>query len=1152
MPLPRRLLIARRARILVDALEPRTLLTTPGNVQPDTLAGFDKGERQALIARFTNLSSQSSLAGRIGNGSSARLADFDDALQSYMRSRTNVSYFFANNSQQANADFMKANLTISKAIDHADKVVDDRLFPATSNDNTYTKTMTGNIDFRAPAGDKGGSFAQSTNRFEYFGNLADAVWVGNDKAKYTNEITYEVARWAEQFGTNLDAPSDWSAVGKSGWTFLSAIRAESWIGTYFKLNSVDNTAFGGADDTLMLYELVNAGDWLYAQSKTAKADASVDSNKSIALAKSLCYLGRMFPELDTAAAWETKGRQLLFDSVAAQIYDDGSHREQSPGYAIGVAEDVLDVFLLDKINGDASLWAGKPRATLDKMVESYRQFLDPDGKRPGIGDTFRTLSVGSFLKAGVILDKIHPTTTTSTQSRGTTQTTITVADASQIRVGDVLTPDDQGELLRVAGKSGNTLTVERAVGGSDADNIANGLTIYDLGDQPFARATIGDVWLLGINATTPFAHVPGVPDGVLGTRGRSYAMPDSGNYILRSDDSSSATQITFDAGPKGGFHGHNDLLNFELWSGGRPLIVDPGPYQYAASADRDYVVSTKAHNTINVDGQNTGAVEGENQPAITATYDFGANSATLQGTHSAYAYLTGAPVLSRAIWYDYGDTMVVVDFAESSTKHDFSQSFNVPGTSDANVAGASGGTEFKTRFTTGDNVRVKTINGGTLTKGAKTFVTGDVSNGYKSDAYRYTVAKDGQTFAVFVTLVNVYTGQTVPNVDAQLLTSNPQPGQPIQVKLTRDGATTQTLTFQQPALERPTANLNEHALVSDFAYDSAGNLHLAYQDLEQKYLRYTVKDASTGKWSPVVTVDDSAHGVGAQIDLAFDNDGRPGIAYYDSANGDLKYAILSKQNNAWRTQTVDSKTTVGQNPSLLFTRTGNGPIISYYNRTKGDLKVATQTGQTSWDIRTLDSKNDVGRYSQISLDPNRTDLNARYVVAYEDRTNHGFKYGYTSGSSFKTDTITPKGVTTVGDRLSLAWEDTGTGSVGTPSSKRFLPRFSFYEYQPDASLWFASRDGDGKWTTKRLDGSGSTKKFGGYNQLSYATGVAEVFYYDSKNNQLRHGIADGDNANWTFTTVGTGGREGHVSRYKKKWSVMSFNDDDELLSLRTV
>src|SRR5690606_28083519 len=139
--------------------------------------------------------------------------------------------------------------------------------------------------------------------------------------------------------------------------------------------------------------------------------------------------------------------------------------------------------------------------------------------------------------------------------------------------GDVLLLDFD-EMVRVTGKSGNVLTVERGVGGRGARTGAEaGATVYVLGDQPFAKPTISDAWQLGVDAVTPFARVPAIPEGLLGARGKAYAMTDSGNYILRSDDTSSATQITFDAGPKGGSHGHMDLLNFELWSGGRPLIV---------------------------------------------------------------------------------------------------------------------------------------------------------------------------------------------------------------------------------------------------------------------------------------------------------------------------------------------------------------------------------------------------------------------------------------------------------------------------------------------------------------------------------------------------------------------------------------------------
>ena len=49
------------------------------------------------------------------------------------------------------------------------------------------------------------------------------------------------------------------------------------------------------------------------------------------------------------------------------------------------------------------------------------------------------------------------------------------------------------------------------------------------------------------------------------------------------------------------------LILTELFGNGHPLISDPGPYKYDSSADRKYVVSTKAHNTVNIDGQNTGA-----------------------------------------------------------------------------------------------------------------------------------------------------------------------------------------------------------------------------------------------------------------------------------------------------------------------------------------------------------------------------------------------------------------------------------------------------------------------------------------------------------------------------------------------------------------
>lgn len=1139
------------SRPLVQQLETRMLLATPSSPRASSMTSFDKGERQILLERLDNLSSQGTLRTTLGTGTATQIRNFDNALLTYMLNRTGVKYYFDTGDQASIASFISNSLTISKPIDRANKIVDSRLFPASTNASDYTTTVSGNINYRAPNGALGDTFALTMNRFEYWGNLADSAWLGGNQSKYVSEISYELAQWSSQFDSSIDVPSDWSDAGKSGWQLVTSIRTEAFVSAYLKVLDASNTTWSREDNTLMLYKLMQHGDYLYAQSQTTKADESVDSNKSIALAKSLYLLGRMFPEFDTAAAWEAKGRDLLLESMSAQIYADGSHREQTPGYSIGVAEDVLDVYLLDKLNSDTAAWTGAPLTMLNNIVESNRQFMSPDGRRPGTGDTYRTFSVSLFLKAGVILDKINPTQTTLSGSYATNATSITVADASTFGTGDVVTGAARSELMLVTNKSGNTLTVQRAVSGTAAQTLSSGAILYNLGDQPFAKPTIGDVWMLGQAVTNPFTNAPAVPEGVLGVRGKSYAMTDSGNYILRSDDSGSATQITFDAGPKGGFHGHHDLLNFELWSGGHPLIIDPGPYKYDGGADRDYVISTKAHNTINVDGKNHGWIEGQDQPAIVASHNFQSTYATVTGTHWAYGHLDGSPVITRSIWYNYGDTMLIVDWGESSTSHTFQQSFNVPGDATANISGASGGTEFKTRYSDGTgNVRVKTINGGSLVKGGQTFVTGDSDTLYKLPAYRYTVSKTAN-FAVFVTLVNVYTGLTVPNVDAQVVTSNPQPGQAIQVNLLRGGSVEQTISFAQPSIVRPGSTFNQFALVSDIKYDSSGNLHLAYQDLNDLHLKYTVKSATTGAWAPVQVIDDSASGVGAQIDLELDNNGAPAVAYYDNANGDLKYAIRSTQNYAWRTQTVDSKTTVGQNPSLTFSRNGNSALISYYNRTKGDLKLAMQQTTDTWTITTVDATGDVGRFSKIMLDPNRTDLNARYVIAYEDRTSAGVRYGYTSGT-WKSDLIKGAGVTETGGFVSMAFEDSGTGATSGVGADRYQPRINFYERYPDASLWFAKRDkATGTWSSQRLDGSGSSKKMGAYSQISYESGKAEIFYFDDKNNQLRRAV-NTTGSTWTYSIIGSGGREVRVTRHGSAWAVIGYDTVPDKLTVASV
>jgi hypothetical protein len=77
------------------------------------------------------------------------------------------------------------------------------------------------------------------------------------------------------------------------------------------------------------------------------------------------------------------------------------------------------------------------------------------------------------------------------------------------------------------------------------------------------------------------------------------SFPHGGYFTQRSD----GRFLIFDCGPLGdGGHGHYDVLSFEAWAGGRPLVVDPGRYTYADGEMRHWFKGTAAHNTVCVDG----------------------------------------------------------------------------------------------------------------------------------------------------------------------------------------------------------------------------------------------------------------------------------------------------------------------------------------------------------------------------------------------------------------------------------------------------------------------------------------------------------------------------------------------------------------------
>jgi hypothetical protein len=111
---------------------------------------------------------------------------------------------------------------------------------------------------------------------------------------------------------------------------------------------------------------------------------------------------------------------------------------------------------------------------------------------------------------------------------------------------------------------------------------------------------------------------------------------------------------------------------------------------------------------------------------------------------------------------------------------------------------------------------------------------------------------------------------------------------------------------------------------------------IAYRDGTNHTLKFAELDA-TNHW--LIQTVDATGDVGYDDSLAVDSHGSPRIAYFaGDPMGDLRLA--SRDGSVWNIETVDSDGVVG-----LFTSIAVGPLtgkprISYYDSTNGDLKFA--------------------------------------------------------------------------------------------------------------------------------------------------------------------------------------------------------------------
>jgi uncharacterized heparinase superfamily protein len=153
------------------------------------------------------------------------------------------------------------------------------------------------------------------------------------------------------------------------------------------------------------------------------------------------------------------------------------------------------------------------------------------------------------------------------------------------------------------------------------------------------------------------------------------AKVHSGYYVIRDAED----MMVIDCGAVGPAyqpgHAHCDTLSYELMLEGRAVVVDSGVHDYEDGALRAYVRSTRAHNTVMVDGAEQSEIWGVFRVARRAaplsaellrTSD---TRACFTGSHDGYRQLAGGVVHQRRVDYSRTAGWTITDVLLGCGEH---------------------------------------------------------------------------------------------------------------------------------------------------------------------------------------------------------------------------------------------------------------------------------------------------------------------------------------------------------------------------------------------------------------------------------------------------------------------------------------------------
>jgi Heparinase II/III-like protein/Heparinase II/III N-terminus len=166
---------------------------------------------------------------------------------------------------------------------------------------------------------------------------------------------------------------------------------------------------------------------------------------------------------------------------------------------------------------------------------------------------------------------------------------------------------------------------------------------------------------------------------------QSRLFANAGYFACRSGWKKDDDHLLFDCGGLGflgGGHGHADALSFVLSSGNEELLIDPGTGIYNTAPQwRNYFRSTRAHNTVVVDGEDqaepAGTFKWKNSFSSRLIRRFAFPEAEyIEAEHDAYARLHDPVIHRRRLLRVRPNCWIVADDFRGTGVHTFSSSFH--------------------------------------------------------------------------------------------------------------------------------------------------------------------------------------------------------------------------------------------------------------------------------------------------------------------------------------------------------------------------------------------------------------------------------------------------------------------------------------------